>query len=760
MTLRLRHLTPPLVLLLAFASAPITARANEPPASPPCAITGIVVDQSGLPLPGVVVWIGPADVAGPPDDLATTTQADGRFAWCSVPDGPLDVRATLDGFRLAGRVSVQGGATPQTLSLVMQPAIAEQIVVTATRTRVALTEVPVRTEVVPTEAIALLRPRTLADALAFTPGVRVEDNCQTCNFSQVRLLGLDGAYTQFLLDGQPVVSSLAQVYGVEQIPARMVERVEIVKGGGSALYGSGSVGGVVNVIPREPARSGAAFSVQSSAIDGRTNPSVDGVADWVNADRTTLVSAYGQADRLRAYDFSGDGFTEIGKRRFEAAGARAAQYLLAGRGKLTADVHWMHEYRRGGDALDRPETEAEITERADTAGLTSSLVWFQSVSRAFDYRVSAAHATTDRDTYYGAGGDPNAFGTSASTMLVLDSQLNHYTGRHVLSWGVQHSRERLVDEQPAYDRTLDETYTNTGVFVQDSWSFRPGWELLSGLRFDKHSALARAGVSPRVAVMWSPRPALTFRANASTGFRAPQVFDEDLHINAVNGESIIITNAPDLEKESSTSVLAGAEWRPDVGMGQALFEVNVFHTRLERLFFVRDADIEATPIREFERTNLGGATVRGVEVNLGWGIGDRVIVQGGLVRQQARYDDPEPDFGSRDFYRTPRTSLLGLASWKAPMGDVLVAARYHDGMLVPHYAGYIDEDRLERTPGFFELDASIARRLHEHVTLLVTGKNLTNAFQRDFDQGPRRDSGYIYGPRFPRSIGVALKVEF
>ncbi len=617
-----------------------------------------------------------------------------------------------------------------------------------------------RTEVVPTRAIAQLIPRTLADTLAFTPGVRVEDNCQSCNFSQVRILGLDGAYTQFLLDGQPIVSSLAQVYGVEQIPARMVERIEIVKGGGSALYGSGSVGGVVNVIPREPSRSGGAVSVQTQAIDGRGNPSVDGVVDWVAADRTRLLSAYGQADRLRAVDLSGDGFTEIGTRRFDAAGARFAQYLIEGRGKLTADLHWMNEYRRGGDAIDRPETDAQIAERADTLGVTSSLVWFQTVSRAFDYRLSAAHAVIDRDTYYGAGGDPNAFGTSASTMLVVDTQFNHYAGRHVLSWGVQHAREQLVDEQPAYDRTVDETYTNTGVFLQDSWSFRPGWELLSGLRLDKHSALERAGVSPRLALLWSPRPALTFRTSASTGFRAPQVFDEDLHINAVNGESIIITNAPGLQKESSQSVLAGAEWRPPLGIGQGLLEVNVFHTRLDRLFFVRDVDIEATPIREFERTNLGGATVRGVELNLGWGIGDRVVLQGGVVRQQARYDDPEPDFGSRDFYRTPRTSLVALATWKTTAADLLVAARYHDGMLVPHYAGYIGADRLERTPGFFELDASVARRLTDALTLVLTGKNLTNAFQRDFDQGPLRDSGYIYGPRFPRSIGASLKVEF
>jgi outer membrane receptor for ferrienterochelin and colicins len=79
-----------------------------------------------------------------------------------------------------------------------------------------------------------LAARSLAEAMEFSTGVRVENNCQNCNFSQIRLLGLEGPYTQILVDGQPVISSLAQVYGIEQIPARLIERIEVVKGGGSA----------------------------------------------------------------------------------------------------------------------------------------------------------------------------------------------------------------------------------------------------------------------------------------------------------------------------------------------------------------------------------------------------------------------------------------------------------------------------------------------------------------------------------------------
>ena len=107
------------------------------------------------------------------------------------------------------------------------------------------------------EFVEQIGARTLADAVEYTTGVRVENNCQNCNFSQVRLLGLEGPYTQILMDGQPTLSSLAQVYGLEQIPARLIDRIEVTKGGGAALLGPGSVGGVINVITREPTTRGA-----------------------------------------------------------------------------------------------------------------------------------------------------------------------------------------------------------------------------------------------------------------------------------------------------------------------------------------------------------------------------------------------------------------------------------------------------------------------------------------------------------------------
>ena len=748
------HLTSATLLLAGFNGffgMPASAAGQ-----PACRVEGRILDASGGVLPGAVVG-----VAG---TLAVTT-SEGRFCIPDLPPGDYQMRVTLDGFAET-RLTVRVPAAPvRSLDVTLTPEIKADVVVTATRTSRRLDDVPVRTEVITRDLMSRAGSRTLADAVEYTTGVRVENNCQNCNFSQIRLLGLDGPYTQILVDGQPVVSSLAQVYGIEQIPARMIERIEVVKGGGSALYGPGSVGGVVNIIPREPARNGGVLELRSDTFGPQPNLSFNGGADWVAGNRQTFVSAFGQVDRVRPFDVDADGFTDVSRRELQATGIRMNRYLLDSRVKLTLDATYLQEYRRGGDALHLPPTQSRIAEEIDSRRTAFSGTWFHSVSRRFDYRFTASTADTSRDSYYGTGGDPNAFGDTQSRVSVLDTQLNHYAGRHTVSWGAQVAAETLVDNQPAYRHRTDVAYTNAGLYVQDDWSFAPRWQLLVGLRGDTHTVLDRPVISPRLAVMHSPVPALDIRLSVARGFRAPQVFDEDLHLSSIGGNVRIIEVDPGLREERSANYMAGFEWKPEIGRGQGLLELNGFYTALSDLFNVQEADRPDTPVAEFRKVNFGGAAVYGIEVNLGWGIGDAFVLQGGLVEQRARFDGAEPDFNSRDFFRTPQRYANATLTWQVPrLLDIFAAARYTGRMKAPHYAGYIGQNRLETTPTFVVADLGASKtirvRTGQRLVLGVSARNVTNAYQPDLDRGPLRDAAYVYGPRFPRSIGASLRVEY
>jgi outer membrane receptor for ferrienterochelin and colicins len=762
-----------------MAAQPAFAQ-SEPPN---CAVGGVVLDNAGEPLPGATVTVanlaasgsGRTDAGTGPgasrgtnpveSGLSRTTDAAGRFCLASAPTSRFAVIATLDGFTPQELRVDPLQAPARALEFRLRPAFAEALVVTATRTGRRLDDVPVRTELVTREAIERVSARTLADAMEFTTGVRVESNCQNCNFSQIRLLGLEGPYTQILIDGQPVISSLAQVYGIEQLPARMIERIEVVKGGGSALYGPGSVGGVVNVISREPSRRGGVFETRTDLVNGLPSYSFNGAFDWVDDSRSTLVTVFAQSDRVKPVDVTGDGFTEISRRHLDTAGIRVARYVLANRAKLTVDFTRIAEDRRGGNLLRLAPHEADITEAIDSRRHAGTVSWFHTLDRRRDYRVTFATALTDRDSYYGTGRDPNAYGGTESRLGLLDTQMNHYLGRHTFSWGAQGSVESLDDRQPAYARFTRETYRNAGVFVQDEWAFADGVQLLLGVRGDRHSALDRTILSPRAALMISPQENFDIRVSVARGFRAPQLFDEDLHLSSVAGEARLITLAPDLREERSVNLMSGFEWKPELWRGQALVEVNAFHTRLTDLFHVREADNPATDAFEFVKANHDGARVYGMEVNVGWGIEDRLVFQGGIVEQRARYDTAEPDFGSLDFFRAPRRYGNATVTWKhQAAGDFFAGLRMTGTMRAPHYAGFISEDRLETTPIFTIVDASYARALMAsgkgRLVLTLTARNLTNAFQRDIDQGPRRDSAYVYGPRFPRAFAAGLRVEF
>ncbi len=128
----------------------------------------------------------------------------------------------------------------------------EQLVVTATRTQHFVKNVPVRTEVITSKAIENKNATNLYQALEGTPGVRVENQCQASNFTMVRMQGLGAEHTQILIHGQPMYSGLAGVYGLQQLSTVDVDKIEVVKGAGSALYGSGAVAGAINIVTKEP----------------------------------------------------------------------------------------------------------------------------------------------------------------------------------------------------------------------------------------------------------------------------------------------------------------------------------------------------------------------------------------------------------------------------------------------------------------------------------------------------------------------------
>ncbi|MBP3590720.1 MAG: TonB-dependent receptor, partial [Muribaculaceae bacterium] len=187
------------------------------------------------------------------------------------------------------------------------PMMLDQVVVTGTKSELKRRFSSTLVNVVPARTFDIVSAASLADGLSFQPGVRVENNCQNCGFTQVRINGLDGHYSQILMNSRPMFSALAGVYGLEQIPANMIDRIEVMRGGGSALFGSSAIGGTINIITKDPSDNSAAVShtLTSIGITGALDNNTTLNASVVHPSGRLGLFVYGQNRTRDGYDHDG-----------------------------------------------------------------------------------------------------------------------------------------------------------------------------------------------------------------------------------------------------------------------------------------------------------------------------------------------------------------------------------------------------------------------------------------------------------------------
>lgn len=385
------------------------------------------------------------------------------------------------------------------------------VVRTATRSERLLSDVPIRTEVLRGEDIALRAATDFSRVAELVNGLRVESNCQTCNTTEVQLLGLGGAYNQLLFDGVPLMSTLGAVYGLEQIPAAFINRVEVVKGGGSALYGPGAVAGVVNLVPAQPVRSGGFAQWGLESQRGGWTRTLDGRADLVSADGGAGLSVVGQGTRGQPIDFDGDGYTEIVRKDQRVAGIQG-WFTPTMEASVRANYLYTREARRGGNRLDQPAWLANTAEALESHYHRGGIQWEQVLGDDAGASVGYSFALIRRKSFYGGLGDvqtdPGAegfdpaqldpsvpgsaahasfrqYGYTENPLHYLDGQFNLVRGAHALAFGVQYRREAVRDDQRDGDgrttrRGEREAFTNLGVLVQDEWTLANAWTCCSG----------------------------------------------------------------------------------------------------------------------------------------------------------------------------------------------------------------------------------------------------------------------------------------
>ena len=378
----------------------------------------------------------------------------------------------------------------------------------------------------------------------------------------------------------------------------------------------------------------------------------------------------------------------------------------------------------------------------------------------------------NRSSYYGTGQDPNAYGNTKDFASVSGFQYVFYMDKFLfmpatLTSGIEYNYNSLYDESLGYNRIIEQKISIYSAFIQNEWKIAKLSFLIGG-RIDKHNMIKNPIISPRCNIRYSPLKWMSMRAGYAMGFRAPQAFNEDLHIAAVGGEVSLISIDPALRPEKSHSANASIDFNTQWSRSAIDFLVEGFYTVLNDVFVLEENGHDADGNILLTRTNGSGATVAGANFELKYIPTKKVEIQAGFTYQQSRYKQPEQwsetVVAQRRMFRTPDTYGF-LTTYYSPLRnfDIALSGTYTGKMLIQHFAGYINEDAETISKPFFDMNLKLSYtfKIKDDVNLETSlgMKNIFNSYQNDFDQGELRDAGYIYGPSLPRSIYFGVKIS-
>lgn len=519
-----------------------------------------IVSADGKPVP--FASIGFTDIR-----TGTVTDEAGAYELPELPAGRHVIQVSAVGFvKYVQPVQIRAGNSSR-LDVRLQPTSSSlnEVVVTGTLRPVSKMESPVPVDVFTPLFFRKNPTPSLFDALQNINGVRPQLNCNVCNTGDIHINGLEGPYTMVMIDGMPIVSALSTVYGLSGIPNSLVERVEIVKGPASTLYGSEAVAGLINIITRDPA---TAPRLTADVFSTSWQEYNTDLGLRFNAGKARALLGLNYYNYRHPIDNNGDGFTDVTlqhrisvfnkwifPRRQQRMASLAARYYYEDRwgGQMQWNRHW-----RGTDSI---YGESIRTSRFEVIG-AYQLPVNEKIMLQYSFNVHDQNSAYGKTWFL-------ANQKIAFAQLTWDRQV----GKHNLLTGIPF-RYTYYDDNTVATPAPTHTYL-PGVFMQDEIKIDPRHTILLGMRYDYNSIHGNI-LTPRFAYKWSPDDADVLRLNVGTGYRVVSVFTED-HAALTGARQVVIRE--DLKPEKSWNV--NLNYVKKVSLDNAFLglDMSAFYTR-------------------------------------------------------------------------------------------------------------------------------------------------------------------------------------
>ena len=485
---------------------------------------------------------------------SSITDSLGQFTLEKIPKASYKIRVlSLEHHKNEKTITLKNNDTLNiTLELFSNAKELEQVVISGTMKEITRSESPVPVEVYSQTYFKKNPTANIYEALQNVNGVRPQLNCAVCNTGDIHINGLEGPYTMVLIDGMPIVSSLSTVYGLSGIPNSLVDRIEIVKGPASSLYGSEAVGGLINIITKK-AQNTPSFSTDIFTTSwGEVNTDL-GLKLKIK-EKAEILTGVNYFNFQQKIDKNKDKFTDMTlqdrisvfqKWNFNRKENRILN--LAGRfmyeDRNGGDIRWEKKFR-GGDSI---YGENIYTSRYEVLG-NYQLPTTEKIMLAFSYN---SHA---QDSRYG------------TTSYIANQQI----GFIQLTWDKKSGKQDFLlgtalrytyyDDNTAATQNTDSINPKTiaqktwlpGIFIQDELAINDKNKLLLGFRYDYNSYHGNI-FTPRIAYKWAIKENKSLRINAGTGFRVVNLFTED-HAALTGARTVEIKNELLPEKSYNTNI--------------------------------------------------------------------------------------------------------------------------------------------------------------------------------------------------------------
>lgn len=603
-----------------------------------CINTGAVIAQTTV--QGRVLEAG----TGQPLAGARIMSADAAWQTLAAKDGRfrLQLGAAADSIYISAvgyRLHVQASTGGDIGIVYLQPLQKEidAVVVSGTLRPMTKLESPVPVEVYTTQFFKKNPAPSIFESLQQVNGVRPQLNCSVCNTGDIHINGLEGPYTMITIDGMPIVSSLASVYGLFGIPTQLIDRVEIVKGPASGLYGAEAIGGLINIITKTPEK--APLFSGNVMTSSWLEKSIDMGVKLKLSPRLYYLLGLDYYHYGQKADHNKDGFTDVAlqhrisvfqkmswHRQHNRKASLAGRYFYEDR--WGGETRWNKTFR-GGDSV---YGESIYTSRWELIG-QYQLPLKESVNLSFSATGHSQNSRYGMIPYMGKQ-------RIGFAQLVWDRQWG--TDHHLLAGAAL--RYNWYDDNSTatmdtlHGRNRPEQYWLPGLFIQDEWSYNNTQRLLTGLRVDHHPVHGYI-ITPRVAWKWQPAARQVVRVNAGTGFRVVSLFTED-HAALTGARAVEIKE--ELQPERSYNVnlnyTQGWQWNRT----NLQLDASVWYSYFTNQIL---ADYDTDPQKIIYENIDGYANSRGLTLNAELSIGHRFKAMAGGTLQKVQKHSRLPQGG-------------------------------------------------------------------------------------------------------------------